>query len=486
MQFFPTMSIFLRIGSLEIRWYAVCILTGALVAYYLATREASKVGYSSDFLDDTFIGIMLFGIIGARLWYCAFYDLAGYLADPISIIRIWDGGLAIQGGLVAGASFIYFHTKRNGVQFLHLADIVLPNVLIAQAIGRWGNFFNQEAYGNVVDESYFDGILSFLKSGMYIDYEYRQPMFFYESMLCLLGFILIRLFRKYSKTYRGDGLFGYLGWYGVIRFWIETQRSDSLMIGNLKTAMLVSAVFMAIGVAGLLGAFRKKIYSEKPVIIFDLDGTILDTQEAIYASFKHSFETHCPDLILTEEDYASFLGPTLKQTFEKYCPQASAEKIAEMIETYKKHNREVHRQLVKPMPNVTKLLKYLKENDYNMAIASSKMTDTCRLGLEVTGLNDYFEVVIGLDQVKNPKPDRETIIKAIRALKGYFTNAIYVGDSESDVISAKNAGVYSIGLTSNKMLLQSLIDAKPNVLIDDMIEIIDILQEEHLWTVNLK
>ena len=137
------------------------------------------------------------------------------------------------------------------------------------------------------------------------------------------------------------------------------------------------------------------------------------------------------------------------------------------------------------MPNVTKLLNYLKENDYNMAIASSKMTDTCLLGLEVTGLKDYFEVVIGLDKVKNPKPDKETIIKAIKALNGYFTNAIYVGDSASDIICAKNAGVYSIGLTSNKLMLQNLIDAKPNALIDDMIEIIDILKEEHSWTHNM-
>ncbi|MGI6608051.1 MAG: prolipoprotein diacylglyceryl transferase [Erysipelotrichaceae bacterium] len=486
MQFFPTMAIFLRIGSLEIRWYAICILTGALLGYYLSVREATKAGYSSDFLDDTFIGVMIAGILGARLWYCAFYDFNGYFSDPVSIIRIWDGGLAIQGGLIAGAIFIYFHSKRNSAQFLHLLDIIFPNVLIAQSIGRWGNFFNQEAYGNIVDESYFNGILSFLKSGMYINYEYRQPMFFYESMLCLLGFILIKIYRKYSKTYRGDGVFGYLGWYGVIRFWIETQRSDSLMLGNFKMAMIVSVVFMVIGIAGLSGLFRKKIYSKKPVIIFDLDGTLLDTAPAIFASFKHTFEIFQPDLKLTDEDYASFLGPTLKETFEKYCPQAEEETIEEMIKTYQKHNREIHQDLVKPMPNVTKLLKYLKENDYNIAVASGKVTDTCRLGLEVAGLDDYFEVIIGVDQVKNPKPDRETLIKAIKALNGYFTNAIYVGDSVIDIACAKNAGVYSIGFTSNRLLLQNLIDAEPNVIIDDMIEIIDILKEERSWTVNLK
>ena len=157
-----------------------------------------------------------------------------------------------------------------------------------------------------------------------------------------------------------------------------------------------------------------------------------------------------------------------------------------MIETYRKHNKEVHKDLVKPMPNVTKLLNYLKENNYNMAIASSKMTDTCNLGLEVSGLNNYFGAVVGLDQVENPKPDKETIVKAVKAINGYLTNAIYIGDSVGDIICAKNAGVYSIGYTSNKLMLQDLIDAKPNVLIDDLIEIIDILKEEHPWTHNLR
>lgn len=486
MEFFPTMSIILRIGSLEIRWYAVCILTGALIAYYLSVKEAKKAGYTSDFLDDVFLGVMTFGIIGARLWYCVFYDLEGYFSNPVSIIRIWDGGLAIQGGLIAAAIFLLFFTNHNKVQFLHITDIVFPKVLIAQALGRWGNFFNQEAFGNIVDESYFNGILSFLKSGMYIDGYYRQPMFFYESVLCLTGFLLIELYRKYSKTHRGDGIFCYLSWYGLIRFWIETQRTDSLMIGNLKTAMLVSLVFMAVGIAGLVGAFRKKVYSQKPVVIFDLDGTILDTAPAIFASFKYAFEKHCPELKLSDDDYATFLGPTLKETFSKYCPEADDNKIEEMIETYRVHNKEVHKDLVKPMPNVIKLLNYLKDNGYNVAIASSKFTDTCILGLEVTGLKDYFEVVIGLDQVEKPKPDKETLIKAIRAVDGYFTNAIYVGDSVSDIECAKNAGVYSIGFTSNKLMLQNLIDAKPNALIDDLIEIIDILKEEHPWTHNMK
>ncbi|MBQ1625552.1 MAG: prolipoprotein diacylglyceryl transferase, partial [Erysipelotrichaceae bacterium] len=269
MQFFPSREIFLQIGdSILIRWYAVCILTGAILAYLLGRRQGIKAGYDAEVFDDILIGALAFGILGARLWYCLFYDAKGYFSNPLSIFQIWDGGLAIQGGLFAGALFILIYCRNKNFSFWHLADIVLPWVLIGQAFGRWGNYANQECYGNIVDESYYNGILSFLKEGMYINGAYRQPMFFYESVLCLLGLILIQLYRRYSKTDRGCGLFAYLAWYGAIRFWIESQRTDSLMIGNLRTAQLVSVVFLIIGIAGLLGAFKKKIDSDKPVVIF--------------------------------------------------------------------------------------------------------------------------------------------------------------------------------------------------------------------------
>ncbi|MDO4378904.1 MAG: prolipoprotein diacylglyceryl transferase [Erysipelotrichia bacterium] len=486
MEFFPEMAVFLKIGSIEIRWYAVCILTGALLAYYLSNKEALADKYNSGVLDDIFIGCMFFGILGARLWYCLFYNWSSYIARPLSIIEIWDGGLAIQGGLIAGAIFALIYCKIEHYQFWHLADIVMPNVLLAQACGRWGNYFNQEAYGNIVRESYFDGILSFLKQGMYIDFEYRQPMFFYESLLCLIGFILIKIYRKSDKSRRGDGVFAYFAWYGAIRFWIETQRSDSLMLGNLKMAMIVSVVFMLIGIPGLLGAFKKFINREKPAVIFDLDGTLLDTQQAIYESFRYTFAQYCPDLQLNDQDYAGFLGPTLKESFEKYCPQADPQQIEEMIKTYKKHNTQVHADLVKAMPHVKVLLDYLKENKYKIAIASSKTTETVKLGLQVSGLTDYFTTIVGVEQVYQPKPDKEILEKTLKEIKGEFTNAVYVGDSPTDIMCAKNAGVYSVGLTSNKLKVDELKAAGPNELIDDMGQMIELLQKDHCWSFNLK
>lgn len=486
MEFFPSMAVFLKIGPVEIRWYAVCILTGALLAYYLSCREAKKDKYESNVLDDLFIGILLFGIIGARLWYCVFYDFKGYFSNPMSIIAIWDGGLAIHGGILGGLLFGLVYCKVEHYQLLHLSDIILPNVLLAQAIGRWGNYFNQEAYGNVVSERYFDGILSFLKQGMYINYQYRQPMFFFECVLCIAGFILIKLYIKQSKPQRGKATFAYISWYGAIRFWIETQRSDSLMIGNLKMAMVTSVIYLLIGIPGILGAYNKLIHRKKPVVIFDLDGTLIDSNQCVINSFKEVFKKNCPDLVLSEDDCANFLGPTLQESFKKHCPNATDEEIEEMVEQYRQINTAIHKDYVKAMPNAKELLDYLKENGYTIAIASSKKTDTVKMGLQVSGLEGYFETIVGIEQVYNHKPDKECLIKVLKQVSGEFTNAVYIGDSASDIVCAKNAGCYSIGYTSNKLLVDKLKASQPNALVDDLIEVKDILNQNISFSFNLR
>ena len=483
MEFFPTHQVFLRIGTFEIRWYAFLIITGALVAYYLSDRRFRKAGYDSDVSDDIFIGALSCGVVGARLWYVLFSDLKAYLADPISIFKIWEGGLAIHGGVLAGLAFIYFYAKKHHYSCIHMTDVILPNVLLAQAIGRWGNFANFECYGPVVEESFFDGILGFIKKDMYIDGAYRMPMFFFESVLNALGLILIRLYQKRKGVRRGDGTFGYLLWYGVVRFFIEAYRTDSLMIGPLKMAQVTGIISAVIGLAGLFGAFDKWIKQRKPLIVFDNDGTILDTEEAISRSFEAVLKKHVPGIILTAEDYASFLGPTLQETFEKYAPGQDTEAL---VAEYREINRQMHfTGVIKPIEHVPELLEYLKNNGYDIAIGSSKKKDTVKLGLEVCGLDKYFDTIIGVDDVENHKPHKETIVKAYQA-KGYsMSNCIYVGDSPSDVVCAKNAGVYSIALTSNKLKRKELEDSKPNKLIDDMLEIEEILKEDHPWTYNM-
>lgn len=483
MKLFPSREIFLSIGNLEIRWYAVLIITGALLAYSLAGRATKKAGYDDDVVDDLFTGMLLFGMIGARLWYVLFSDLDYYLADPIRIIQIWNGGLAIHGGVAGGVLFGWLYCRKHNYSLMHLLDLIMPHVLLAQAIGRWGNFANQEAYGPVVEESFFRFIPSFVKEGMFINGSYRMPMFYIESVLCIIGWVLIYFFRKTYKKQRGTGAFAYLAWYGVIRFGIEHYRTDSLMIGPLKMAQVTSLAIIALGVAGLLGVFNKYFRKEKPLLIFDLDGTVLDTEKIIIKTFEKVLGDHKPDLVLSEQDKVSFLGPTLAESFQKYAPEFDTDML---VEEYRVENRRLHDAgLIKPIPHVPELLEDLKQQGYRMCIASSKKTETCQLGLQSCGLDGYFDTIIGVEQVTKPKPDRETVVKAYRAMGCCMDNAVYIGDSAGDVNCAHNAGVFSIGYVSNELKRQELIDSAPNRLIDDMAEIKEILKEDHQWTYNM-
>ena len=238
MQLFPDPKILLSIGNIHVTWYAVFILTGALIAYALSLRTLKKWGYDSEMLENFFVPMLLIAIIGARLYYVIF-EWERYVADPIRIFYIWEGGLAIHGGLIAGVAFGLWYFRRMKVDGLRVMDAIFPNILIAQALGRWGNFINQEAFGRVVSESYYQGWPSFIKDQMYIGGQYREPTFLYESLANLLGFALITfVYRKHGRRKRGDLAWAYCAWYGAVRFVIESMRSDALMAGGLRIAQL--------------------------------------------------------------------------------------------------------------------------------------------------------------------------------------------------------------------------------------------------------
>lgn len=483
MSFFPDATTFLKIGDFTVKWYAVLILIGAYLAFMISRAMLKRNGTSYEAAEDLFLGCLAFGIIGARLWYCVFYDASYYFSNPINLLKVYEGGLAIQGGLIAGGLFAYCYCRANRLSFLRTADAVLPNVFLAQAIGRWGNFVNQEAYGRVVEESFYNLFPEWFKSRMFIDGAYREPTFFYESIGCLLGFVLFSVIYRRSKyRKRGSLAYSYLMGYGLIRFWIEAVRSDSLMLGIFKMAQLISLAFIAIGVCGQLGLFDRLFKKRKPVLLFDLDGTLLDTQEAIFYSFTKLFEHYSPQTEVTKEILNSVLGPTLESSIRKYFPKEDTSKL---VEEYRRYNVEAHKTLVKPMDGCAELLAKLTEEGYRMAIVSTKRKETVELGLDQFGLKDYFEVILGSEEVENSKPDPEGLFEACRIMKASKDNAVYIGDSATDIEAARRAGMYSIGVIFNPDRKQALQQAKPNRTIEHLSEIEEILKEEHAWTYNM-
>lgn len=244
-----------NILGINITYYALCILLGVIVAYFIITKLSKKHNINSRYMDDIIFYGLLSGIIGARLYYVLF-NLDYYLKDINEIVMIWHGGLAIHGGILFGALFVYLYSRKNKLNFIELTDIILPGVIIAQGIGRWGNFFNQEAYGMMVSKGLLEKLLipKFIIEGMHINGNYYLPTFYIESIFCIIGFILIMIISKKTKKIGIPTSF-YLIWYGILRFIIEIFRTDSLMLFNIKIACLISIVSIILGVILL---FRKE------------------------------------------------------------------------------------------------------------------------------------------------------------------------------------------------------------------------------------
>ena len=480
MVFFKDLSSFVDIGTISIKWYAVLILTGAFLAYWLSARNLKKLGYPTSLLDDLFFGSLLAGIVGARLWYVLFFDLSSYLADPISIFMTWQGGMAIQGGLLLGAAFAYWFLKRKKLSFLRFADAIVPNILVAQAIGRWGNFMNQEAYGKVVDEAYFNLFPAFIKDNMYILGQFREPTFLYESVLNIVGFILIVYFlKRFSENRRGDLMWAYLMWYGISRFWVEGLRTDSLMFMGLRTAQLVSIGFIVIGLMGKLGVFQRFIKKEKPILLFDFDGTLADTEPLIIESMKMTIHKYRPDVVITREDEISFLGPTLSQILSRYLDEKD---LPEAIETYRTNNKEIHPKLIKRMPNAFEVIHQLKAEGYKLGIVSSKKKDMVEYGMRLIGFTDEFDVIIGYDEVKEHKPSPEGIFNACIALGVDHDNMLYIGDTSTDIHAANAAGIYSVAYLTHPERREAIHQAKPNATIEHLSELHTLLKKDITWT----
>ena len=249
-----------EIGGLQVRWYGIIIAFGIYLATTLADREATRKGYRKDFIIDLVFWAVPLGFVGARLYYILF-EWQYYLANPAEIIQIWHGGIAIYGGVIAGAATVYWFTKKEKVSFALLLDILAPVVLLAQSIGRWGNFTNQEAHGEVTTRAFLEGLHlpNFIIEQMHINGAYYQPTFLYESLWSFVGVLILFYLRRRKGVKVGEIAAGYLIWYSFGRFFIEGMRTDSLWMFNvIRISQLVSIVLFLLGI-GLIIVRRRRV-----------------------------------------------------------------------------------------------------------------------------------------------------------------------------------------------------------------------------------
>ena len=261
-------DIFIDLGIIQIKWYSIFILIAILTASILVLKESKKKNIPEDYIINLLFYGIIIGILGARIYYVLF-NLDYYLSNSKEIFMIWNGGLAIHGGIIAALIFIIIYSKKKKINLLLILDIMVVGLILAQSIGRWGNFFNQEAFGRIVSLDFLQNLYlpQFIIDNMYINGYYREPTFLYESILSLIGFIVLIFIRKYKNIRTGTLTGIYFLWYGISRLIIELYRSDSLMLGSIKIAQLVSIIGIIAGIILIFLSRKNKLYKDEKILL---------------------------------------------------------------------------------------------------------------------------------------------------------------------------------------------------------------------------
>ena len=257
--------VFFELGPITIYWYGVIIVTGVFIGLYLATKEADRLGLKKDLIVDLIVFAIPIAIVSARIYYVIF-EWNQYVNGPWwQVFAVWNGGIAIHGALIGSVITAIIYTRVKKASFWQLADILAPSLILGQAIGRWGNFMNQEAHGGPISEAAYTNfhqyLPDFIMNQMWIDGVTYHPTFLYESFWNMVVFIFLLVLRRYNPL-RGEVFLSYVITYSIGRFFVEGMRTDSLYIGEIRVAHLIS-ILLVVGTVALIVYRRKSGQAKK-------------------------------------------------------------------------------------------------------------------------------------------------------------------------------------------------------------------------------
>lgn len=249
-----------QVGDFALRWYGVLIGLSVIIGTIISQKLAQKRGIDPDLIPDMALWLVVGAIPMARLYYVAFEWQSRFQYQPLwHIFAIWEGGIAIHGAIIGGSIAVYLFCLRNRISFWQLGDTVMPSLILGQAIGRWGNFFNSEAFGTPTDLPWKLYIPPSQRPLEFIQESYFHPTFLYESLWNVGTFVLLLvLWQKFPRMRAGTLIMVYLIGYSLGRFWIEGLRTDSLMFFGLRIAQLISLGSIGCGIWGLWWLYGKK------------------------------------------------------------------------------------------------------------------------------------------------------------------------------------------------------------------------------------
>lgn len=443
MTFFPDGSTLMTIGGLSIRWYAVTLIAGIIAAYFLIADLMKDHGYGIDTTDEIMILCMIAGVLFGRAFWLI-ENLSEYLKYVPYMFAIGDGGFDILGVMAGAVIFMFFYTQVRHMSILRTLDIVLPAVLLFGIITRTGRAF-------------------------------EQPTVLILNGLDLIGFALLNyILRPYREgRRRGDLTALTLMWAGLTRvislvFHLDTHAENSLLL--------------TIGVE-LVGLILYYIVHNRrptqPIILFDLDGTLMDSHQMVIQCFSYLFKKYGDIRDFTAEKQQEVFGPPLRDEMIKLFPDQDPD---QMVAEYSDYQSTFSwSDEVSLFPHVKETLDVLWSEGYKLGVVSSRMTSSCELWLRQLGLAHCFGVVLGRDMYQLSKPAPDGILYAGKKLKRGHDSCIYIGDNVSDVQAAKAAGVFSVAFLSDPTIRAGIEAEQPNIIMTDMRELLDLLDENHEW-----
>ena len=444
MKFFPDANTIFTIGNFGLTWYTLTFVIACIFCFMFGSKEFTKHGYKQKVADEVFTLALIGAVIGGRIGW-VLENFHEYYLYAWYIFRLTDGGLEVITALLGAGVALYMYCRKNHMSFFRTMDTVSPILMAGAIIVRIGRCFSQPAVCINVAVS---------------------------SVIFILIWYVYRPYKNGHK--RGDITAIVLLWLGVSRLSAHVFKIDDLAANCLITSIMAE-------VGGLILYVRNRKYiAQKPTILFDLDGTLMDSEGMVTHCFMYLFEKYGDPKDFTHEKQLEVFGPPLKDEMQKLFPDRDPEVMVKEYRLYQNSLPDQH--IVELLPNTEIVLRELKKRGYQLGIVSSRLTESCEMWLKEFKIYDLFDVVLGRDQFINAKPAPDGILKACEMLNKGHDSCIYVGDHFNDIEAARNAGVYAVAYVSNKERLPKIKAAGPNYLIMGLGDLIPELESDHAWT----
>ena len=435
-------------AHVTIRWAGLATLFGCFVAYLFFRRDMKENGYVRAISQEVFLGIVVFGLLGGRIgWYIA----NGF--DHISrFFLFFDDGFEPLMAIYFVMLFVFFYVRKNFMSFRRTLDCIIPHFLLAAAISRIPYMFS----------------------------DWRNILIVGVDML---GYILLEvLYRNYFyDKHRGDRAALALLWIGLSRFFVNIATYGR---SNASLMMLLPGLVTAAGALIFYVFNRRKKMDRKPLVLFDFDGTLMDTQAMVNESYRYLFNKYRTVDDFDDRTQLEVFGADDRREIKRLFKGEDPNVLTHEFRTFQANLPALG--LVNTMPHALEVLMWLKKNGYTVGVVTSRPTDNCRYWIEEFDLEDYVDMVMGKEIYKKAKPAPDALRRICHALGLGHDNCVYIGDHARDVRMARRACVYAIGYVTSKENFNRITKAMPNRMIRDLRELEDILQEtDHNWTYNL-